>query len=153
MTWTVKWYFCWILNSFRSVNSLYWIKFVKYTKLFKIQDTDCYNINFIFILSPKDVLLEFFKFEFRHVSSSSYICRKDCKVLGKNAVAFWQNFGYMVKSFVFHYMWQLWLKAHKNYSKFCTAKCKKQHYVYCNYNDISIIYITSSMALLRVRNH
>ena len=48
---------------------LYWINFVKYIKLLKIQDTGCYNINVTFVSSPKDGLLEFVKFEFRHVSS------------------------------------------------------------------------------------
>ena len=32
-------------------------------------------------------------------------------------------------------------------------KCKKQDYVYCDYNDISMIYINSTTALLRVRIH
>ena len=31
--------------------------------------------------------------------------------------------------------------AYKNYSKFCTRKCRKQYHVYCDYNDISMIYI------------
>ena len=44
----------------------------------------------------------------------------------------------MVNSFSFHYIWQLWLTAYTNYTKFCTRKWKKQHYVYCNYNDILI---------------
>ena len=35
----------------------------------------------------------------------------------------------------------------------CTRKCKKQRFVCCDYNDISMIYINSSMALLRLRNH
>ena len=30
---------------------------------------------------------------------------------------------------------------------------QKQHYVYCDYNGISMIYVNSSIALLRVRNH
>ena len=43
--------------------------------------------------------------------------------------------------------------AYKNYSKFCTKKSKKQHYVYFNYNNISIIYFNSNMVLMKVRNH
>ena len=54
---------------------------------------------------------------------------------------------HMVNAFVFHYIQQLWLLAYKDYSKFCTRKCKKQHYVNCNYNGKSMIYINSNMAL------
>ena len=32
-------------------------------------------------------------------------------------------------------------------------KCEKQNYVYCDYNDISKIYINFNIALLWVRNH
>ena len=49
-------------NSFRLMHSFYWIKFIKYIMLLKIQGTGCYNINVIFILSPKDGLPEFLKF-------------------------------------------------------------------------------------------
>ena len=41
--------------------------------------------------------------------------------------------------FVFNYTWQLWL-AYKGYSKFSTKSCKKQCYVYWDYNDTSVIY-------------
>ena len=34
---------------------VFWIKFVNYMKLFKIQGTGCYNINFTFISSQKMV--------------------------------------------------------------------------------------------------
>ena len=37
------------------------IKSVKYTKLFKIQGTSCYDINVTFISSSKDGLLKFVK--------------------------------------------------------------------------------------------
>ena len=37
---------------------------------------------------------------------------------------------------------------YKDYSKFCTRKCKKQHYVYWDFNETSIIYIKSNMVLL-----
>ena len=30
---------------------------------------------------------------------------------------------------------------------------QKQHYMYCDYNDTSMIYVNSNIALLRVRNH
>ena len=50
----------------------------------------------------------------------------------------------MVISFVFHYIWQFWLISYKNYSKFSKRKWKKHHYVYCNYNGISAIYINSN---------
>ena len=59
----------------------------------------------------------------------------------------------MVNLFIFTYLWQLWPIAYKNYSKLCKIKCKRQNYVYCDYNDISMIYINSNMTLLRVRNH
>ena len=132
----------------------YWINFVKYIKLFKIQGAGCYDINVTFISSPKDSLLQFVNFEFRHVSSFSCIWKRDGKVFGKNTMTFWHNFAYMVNFvFVFHYIWKLWPITHKVYSKFCTRKCKRQHYLYCDYNDISIIYINSSMVQLRVRNH
>ena len=128
-------------------------KYVKYVKLFKIQCTGYYDINVTFKGSPKDGLLEFIKFKFRHDYCLFCIWKKDSKVFGKSIVTFWHNFAYMVNSFVFHYIWQLWLIAYANYSKFCTRKCQKQHCVYCDYNDISIIYINSNTALLRVRNH
>ena len=51
----------------------YWIKFVNYMKLFEIQATDCYMINFTFISFKKDGLLKFAKSEFWHVSSFSCI--------------------------------------------------------------------------------
>ena len=38
-------------------------------KLHKFRDPSCYDINVACILSPKDDLLKFLKFEFRHVSS------------------------------------------------------------------------------------
>ena len=117
--------------------------------MFKIPGTGCYDI-YAFILSPKDGLPEFTKFKFRQVSSFTCIWNKDSKVFLKNTMA--HNFAYMINLFVFHYIWQLWLLAYKNYSKFCTRKCKKQHYVYCDNNDISMVYINSNMALLRVRN-
>ena len=50
--------------------------------LFKIQGTGCYNINVIFILSPKDGLPEFAKF--LHVYSFSCIWKKDGEVFGEN---------------------------------------------------------------------
>ena len=89
MIWTVK---CLrqIWNSFRSIYSLYWIKFVKYKKLFKIQGTGCYDTNFTFISTLKDGLQEF---ELWHVSRFSCTWKKDSKVFGKNTVTFWHNFG------------------------------------------------------------
>ena len=39
------------------------------------------------------------------------------------------------------------------YKLFKALHEKMQHYVYCNYSDISMIYINSNMALLKVRNH
>ena len=54
--------------------------------LFKIQGNGCYSVNVTFISSPKDDPLEFVKFEFRHVSSFSYIWKIDRKVYGKNTV-------------------------------------------------------------------
>ena len=47
----------------------------------------------------------------------------------------------------------LWLIVYTNYSKFCKGKFKKQHCVYCDFNDISIIYFNSIMTVLQVRNH
>ena len=41
----------------------------------------------------------------------------------------------MVNSFAFHYVWEFWLIIYENLLKFCTRKCKKQHYVYCVSND------------------
>ena len=46
---------------------------MKYITLFEIKGTGSYDINVTFILSAKDGLLEFAKFEFRHVSSFSCI--------------------------------------------------------------------------------
>ena len=135
------------------VNFVYFVYFVKYSKLFKIQGTGCYDINVTFISSPKLDLLEFVKFEFRHVSSFSCIWKRDDNVFGKNTMTFWHNFTYMVNSFVFHYIWQLCLIAYRNYSKFCKKKSKRQHYGYCVYNDISMIYFNSNMTLPRVRKH
>ena len=108
LTWTVKCLYL-IWDSFRLIYLFYWIKHVKYIKLFKIQGTRYYDINVIFILSPKDGLLEFFKFEFRYVTSFSCIWKRGGEVFGTNAMAFWRKLAYMVNSFVFHYIWQLWL--------------------------------------------
>ena len=104
-----------------------------------------------FISSPEDSLLELIKLEFRRVSN--FIWKKDGKVFGKSTVSLWHNFACICQFVCFHYIAQLWLIAPKNYSKFCTRKCKKQHYVCSNYNGISMIYINSNMALLMVRNH
>ena len=55
--------------------------------------------------------------------------------------------------FIFHYIsFYIITIAYQNYSNFCTRKCIKQHYVYCNYNDTSMIYINSKITLLSVRN-
>ena len=59
----------------------------------------------------------------------------------------------MVNSSIFHYICQLRLITYKSYSKFCTRKCEKQYYMYCNYNDILVVYINASIALMSVRNH
>ena len=81
----------------------------------------CYiYINVLFISSPKDGLLKFGKFEFRHVSSFRHGIFSD-----KNTATFWHNFARKVNNFVLHYIWKLWLMAYENYSKFCTRKCKK----------------------------
>ena len=55
--------------------------------------------------------------------------------------------------FIFHYM-SLYIItiAYQNYSNFCTRKCIKQHYVYCNYNDTSMIYINSKITLLSTQD-
>ena len=79
--------------------------------------------------------------------------KTDGKGPGKNVLTFRHIFDYMVNWFVFHYIWQWWLIAYKNYSNFFKRKCKNQYYVYCDYNDISMIYINSNIALLRVRYH
>ena len=102
----------------------YWIKFVNYIKLFKIQGTGCYNINVTFISSQKDGLLKYVECEFRHVFSFSCIWKKDGKVFSKNTVTFWHNIACKVNTFVFHYIWELRLIAYKSYSTFCTSKCK-----------------------------
>ena len=44
--------------------SFYWIKFVKYIKLFEIQGTGFYDINITFISSLKNGLLKLVNFEF-----------------------------------------------------------------------------------------
>ena len=72
----------------------------------------------------RDGLLKFVKFEFHHVSSFSYIWKKNSKVFGKNTVTFWHNFAYMVNSFVFLYIWKSWLIADENYSTFYSRKCQ-----------------------------
>ena len=128
------------------------IIFCNYIKLFKIQDTSCYNVDVTFISSSRIGLLKFVKFESRHVSSFSCIWKKKT-VKFKNTVTFWYNIAYKVNAFALHYIWQSWLIAYKNYSKFCTRKCKKQDCMYCNYHDTSVTYFNSSMVLLRVRNH
>ena len=76
-------------------------KYVKYIKLFKIQDTGYYDINVTFKGSRKDGLLEFIKFKFRHDYSLFCIWKKGSKVFGKSIVTFRHNFAYMVNSFVF----------------------------------------------------
>ena len=59
----------------------------------------------------------------------SCIWKKDCKAFGKTFVTFFNNnfhnIAYMVNLFVYHYIYQLWVIAYQNYSKFCTRKCKK----------------------------
>ena len=108
LTWIVK-CLCQIWNSFRWIYSFYWLKFIKYIKLLIVQGNGCYDINVTFISSPKNGLLEFVKFEIMQVSSFFYIWKKNHKVFGKNTVAFRHNLAYMVNSFVFYYIWQLWL--------------------------------------------
>ena len=128
MIWTVT-RMCQIWNSFRQIYLLYWIKFVKYGKLFPIQGTGCYDTNVTFISFPKDGPPEFVKFEFWQVSSDSRIWKKkDGKVFGKNNATFWQNIAYIANS-VFHYTWKLRLIAYQDHSKFRMRKCKKQHCV------------------------
>ena len=60
-------------NSFKQIYLFYWIKFVKYIKLFKIEGNDCFDIDVTVKSSPKDGLLEFIKFECQNVSSFSWI--------------------------------------------------------------------------------
>ena len=60
----------------------------------------------------------------------------------------------MVYSFAFYYIRQLWLINYvKMIQSFAQKNAKKQHYVYWDYNDKSVVYINTNMALLRVRNH
>ena len=47
------------MEFFQIICLFYWLKFVKYIKLFKIQVTSCYDVNVTFISSPKDGILEF----------------------------------------------------------------------------------------------
>ena len=54
----------------------YWINFVNYIKLFKIQGTRCYDVNVKFLSFQKDDLLKYVKFRFRHVFSFSRIWKK-----------------------------------------------------------------------------
>ena len=61
----------------------YWIKYGKHIKSLKIKGISCYDINITCISFPKDGLLKFVKFEFRHVSSFSCIWKKYGKVSGK----------------------------------------------------------------------
>ena len=44
-----------------------------------------------------------------------------------------------------NYDYRLWKSfgTDEKMHKFCTRKCKKYHYVYCDYKDISMIYINS----------
>ena len=67
------------IEFFQVKKFVYWIKFVKYMKLFEIQGTSCYDINVTFIRSPKDDLLKFVKSEFRLISSFPAF-EKNCKV-------------------------------------------------------------------------
>ena len=41
--------------------------------------------------------------------------------------------------------------ATNSLQKFCMRRCNKQHYVYYDHNDMSMIYINSDMTLLWVR--
>ena len=77
---------------------------------------------------------------------------QDSKRFGKSTLRF-EIFDYMVNSFGFFLHMTIMTIAYKNYSKFCKRKYKKQHFVYCDYHEISVIYINCNMALLRVRNH
>ena len=69
------------------------------------------------------------------------------KVFQKNTVTLWH--GQLL-------IWSIYLFfiTHDNYGwLFYTRKCKRQHYIYWNYNCTKIIYISSSMALVIARNH
>ena len=79
-------------------------KVCKYIKLLQIQGTGCYNINVVFISSPKNGFLELVRFEFRHVSIFSCIYKKDCKVFDKNAVKLLHNITYRTNLFALHYI-------------------------------------------------
>ena len=136
LIWTVK-CLCQISNSFRWKYSFYGRKFVKYIKFFKIQAMS----------SPKNGLLKCIKFEFWHVSSFSCIWKKDRKIFAKNTVTFWHNIAYMVNSFVFIIYDNYDYRLQKLFIQ------SAARYAYCDYNDISMVYINSNIALLRVRYH
>ena len=108
--------------------------------MFKIQDTTCYNIVVTLKSCPKDGLLKFVKSEFQQVSSFSCIWNKDWRF---DIILLLRSITLL---FITH---NNWLIACKNYSKFCTRRCKKQRYVYCDYNGVLMTCISSNMALLK----
>ena len=100
----------------------YWIKFVKYIKLFKIEGTSCYVR---------------YKFYMNIISKRfSSIWKKYDQVFGKNTVTVWRNIAYTYGQFGCFSL-ELWSVAYQNNSNYCTVKCKKQSYVYYNYNGMA----------------
>ena len=53
-----------------------------------------------------------------------FMLKYDINVFSKNKVKFWHTIAGKVSAFAFHYIWQLWLIACKNYSKLYTRKYK-----------------------------
>ena len=142
---------CQIWNSFKWIYLFYCRKCVKYLKSFKIQGNGCYDKNVSFISSPKDDLLKFVKFEFRNVSSFCWIWTKTWyspRQKYRDVLTWFCSYGQFV-CFSLHVT--ITTIVYKNYSKFCTRKCKKLR-VHCDSNDISMICINPNMALLRVKN-
>ena len=115
-------------------------------RIFKIYEVvqNVYDVNVTFMSSPKYGLLKYVKCEFWYISSFSCMWKKI--IILKFSVKITSRFSIILL------IWSVRFDC-KSYSKFCTEKFKKQHYVHCDYNNSSMIYISSNMALLRVRNH
>ena len=148
--WTVKCLYQ-IWDSFRWVYTFYRINFVKYIKLFKIKGTGYYDINVTVISSQKIVYLP-------NSNSNTFPV---VPAFEKEIVRFSANISWRLDIILVIWSICLSLITYDNYveqiiqknSKFCTRKRKRQHCVYCDYNDITMIYITWNMVLLRVRSH
>ena len=96
----------------------YWIKYVNYIKLFKIQGTGCDNVNVLFMWSQSNGLLIYlfiYFFFFTYLNSGTFpVFNTFEKKMVKSLVKILWSFGItlfirLMLLFFITYIWQLWL--------------------------------------------